>query len=222
MGPPGGTTVKEEETVITTVTTVEPIYSRQKFISMAKKSIFGSACINFLLSLIALIMIAVAAAQAKINIQSVKQVVDDWGYQPFVDIIVRNENCRSGEVTLFGNYYNGVRSGCDDDLMGYTPYKCPRDNSGKKKDSSCKDEECKYKISGFSGSTNYDINRRRMCGVRGGLPYKDAVRADFSTGQCPSGYVACSSRTSVENTICVTSNDLGSCPITYAAFATQN
>lgn len=64
MMPPGGTTVKEEETVVTTVTTVEPIYSRQKFIQMARKSIFGSALINFILSLIALIMIAVAAGQA--------------------------------------------------------------------------------------------------------------------------------------------------------------
>ena len=57
---PGGKTVKEEETVITTVTTVEPIYSRDKFIQIAKRSICGSAVINLIMALIAMIMSVVA------------------------------------------------------------------------------------------------------------------------------------------------------------------
>lgn len=96
MGPPGGTTVKEEETVVTTVTTVEPIYSRDKIIKRAKNSIMISAMLNVMLALVCLIMAAVAASQAVIDISSVKQITDDWGTTPYVELNVR-DSCLSGE-----------------------------------------------------------------------------------------------------------------------------
>ena len=54
----------------------------------------------------------------------------------------------------------------------------------------------------------------RICGKRGGDAFKDVTRPD-SSGQCPEDMQPCSSKTSVENTVCYPENDLDfSCPIT--------
>jgi len=59
-----------------------------------------------------------------------------------------------------------------------------------------------------------------LCGLRGGIPYKDAARIEYKKATmkqpkdlCYDGTIACSEQTSAENTICV--KDLNLCPITY-------
>lgn len=54
----------------------------------------------------------------------------------------------------------------------------------------------------------------RVCGTRGGSNFVDVDRPDMN-GNCPDGKVPCSSKTSIENTVCYAEQDLKSkCPIT--------
>jgi hypothetical protein len=66
----------------------------------------------------------------------------------------------------------------------------------------------------------------RFCGTRGGSPFVNVARP-VSTGkigatayECPKDFVACSTATSLENTICVNKSKTADCPITFAKFVT--
>ena len=65
----------------------------------------------------------------------------------------------------------------------------------------------------------------RFCGTRGGEGFLTALRPvetvknEKSTWNCPDGTVACSSKTSPTNTICISSNrETFECPITDMKF----
>ena len=66
------TIVKEDETVITTVTTVEPLYAKEKWITGAKRSIFCTSLANFVFAIIALVMTLTAWNEAQVDIASVR------------------------------------------------------------------------------------------------------------------------------------------------------
>lgn len=66
----------------------------------------------------------------------------------------------------------------------------------------------------------------RFCGERSGLPFSKVVRPTSASSQlastpaCPSGYVACSTETSADNTVCVETSKKSDCPFTMAKFVT--
>ena len=64
----------------------------------------------------------------------------------------------------------------------------------------------------------------RFCGKRAGYNFINTVRPKLN-GQsgtliyeCPTGFVACSTETSAENTICVEKSKTADCPLTFARF----
>ena len=56
----------------------------------------------------------------------------------------------------------------------------------------------------------------KICGKRGGKPFKEALRPTLIDRACPEGTTPCSSATTIENTICISreDKDAGLCPIT--------
>lgn len=69
----------------------------------------------------------------------------------------------------------------------------------------------------------------RFCGKRSGLPFSKVVRPTASSSKastavtCPSGYVACSTETSIDNTVCITAAKKDAdCPFTMAKFVSQS
>ena len=60
-------------------------------------------------------------------------------------------------------------------------------------------------MANFDGST--------ICGKRGGKPFTETLRPTLD-GACPSGTVPCSFNTSPENTICMSPEEKGLCPVT--------
>ena len=53
-----------------------------------------------------------------------------------------------------------------------------------------------------------------MCGSKSGEPFLNVTRPDPTTLNCPAGTVACSTKTSADNTICYPPDELEKCPIT--------
>ena len=64
-----------------------------------------------------------------------------------------------------------------------------------------------------------DPDAVRVCGQQGGERFRDAIRPNMEN-QCPDGYVACSSATPAEATICrrETEDKTLTCPITDIQF----
>ena len=60
----------------------------------------------------------------------------------------------------------------------------------------------------------------KTCGYTGGVPFVNVTRSD-GQGDCPTGYTACSTKTSPENTVCYpAAANFNSCPITDIKFDT--
>ena len=80
----------------------------------------------------------------------------------------------------------------------------------------CKD------IRGFPPQDMTVIDRSIICAKADGASFLDSVRVDPTTKKCQSGYSACSTHTSAENTICVkdTEDKAKVCPITRVEFKT--
>lgn len=61
----------------------------------------------------------------------------------------------------------------------------------------------------------------QICGKRGGDSYSDVVRPDINN-KCPNNTVACSNKTSAQNTICYPQIDLeAKCPVTSLKFVAK-
>ena len=123
-----------------------------------------------------------------------------------VDVTVRTEPCLDNEFSLFEYNHKGVSDGfiCSDnqvyseDQGGCTP------------------------IEGFPSTTYQQLYGSYICGVRGGLPFKDVVRPENSQSGCPEGYQPCSTKTTAANTVCYLPEDIeSSCPITSIEVITQ-
>ena len=73
---------------------------------------------------------------------------------------------------------------------------------------------CDVKINPINAVVQDNTGGFTLCGLRGGLPYRNVTRVDPTTLACPSGTVPCSTNTSATNTVCYPSNQLAtSCPI---------
>ena len=53
---------------------------------------------------------------------------------------------------------------------------------------------------------------QKFCGLRGGLSFKEVLRPNAYTFKCPNDTVACSNKTTIDNTICYHLKEL--CPVT--------
>lgn len=123
-----------------------------------------------------------------------------------VDVTVRSEPCLDNEFSLFEYHHEGVHDGfvCSDNQVY-------RDDQG-----GC------TPIQGFPSTTYQQFYGFHICGVRGGLPFKDVVRPENSQSGCPEGYQPCSTKTSAANTVCYLPEDIdSSCPITSIEVITQ-
>lgn len=59
-------------------------------------------------------------------------------------------------------------------------------------------------------------NGKRVCAATNADAFINATRPRYNAKACPTGYYACSSKTSLSNTTCV--KDKARCPITFFTF----
>ena len=69
----------------------------------------------------------------------------------------------------------------------------------------------------------HTFNGKMICGKKGGDPFITVTRPNPLTSQCPAGYVACSTKTTPNNTICYNSalDPTDVCPITQFEFISE-
>jgi len=94
-------------------------------------------------------------------------------------------------------------------------------------------KQCEY-IVGPSGGNTDEPNIRKgtgsvlmnrfkkdlFCGRRGGTSFKESIRPS-ADGKCPESTVACSGKTSPDNTVCVTKKNKSDCPINFMTISDE-
>jgi len=150
-----------------------------------------------------------AFTQSDIDMGSLEQIVSNWNKQPFTSVSVTNYQCQPGQEPLFTYSWGGTERGCVT-TSGFSRIV--------KTWSSTSDEYCDQDIWRVRGFQTTLINGLNICGVRGGLPWKDVKRPDYSTKKCPNGTLPCSNQTSEQNTVCYPPAQHDQCPITDLKF----
>ena len=140
---------------------------------------------------------------------SLEQIVSNWNKQPFTSVSVTNSQCQPGQEPLFTYSWGGTERGCINKDVGSSDTVIP----GYFLDGNC--DGLIWPVRGFNTTL---INGLNICGVRGGLPWKDVKRPDYSTKKCPSGTLPCSNQTSEQNTVCYPPAQHDQCPITDLKF----
>ena len=161
-----------------------------------------------------------------LQVETIRQMRDEWKQQPFTEINVRN-NCHSGEETLFGVPWGGSERGCYNygGLLSQPWVETVEDfNSNKRMQNSLsgtdnksgffRDEECSY-IWGKDPISQDKFLGKRLCGKRGGPTYTELKRAN-EKNECPEDLKLCSNNTSFEDSICT--NDTEKCPVNEIKF----
>ena len=120
--------------------------------------------------------------------------------------------------------FMGTRGFCDCIDRDYTYFldrRCNKGKNGSEKSSLC------YGAGGMPPIVQSNIKGIKICGKRGGRNFRNAVRPDFSTGECPEGYKACFPMDSenlfpqIQTTTCyhvAGDEDEDYCPITGITF----
>ena len=127
------------------------------------------------------------------KIPNLNQIFDDWAVIPYIDIqVVKNDtDCPTGYEDVFVRVWPGTEVGC---LFGDAVEPTPdEDDDG---------DTCADKIEETYPVFQNSFYAKKICGIKGGLPFSNVTRPDPTTKECPEGTQPCSSKTKTDNTIC--------------------
>ena len=130
------------------------------------------------------------------SLESVQQVSRDWLVEPFVDIIVTDENyCPSSHPDLvFYRTFMGSNDGCD--CMGIWDYWIYDGGNTYTNGLQCGRNETKHgcrQVKAIPPTIMGQVNGERVCGKRASYNFLTAVRPiqNGDTIRCPDGYTHC-------------------------------
>ena len=162
----------------------------------------------------------------------------DWIKKPFVGISIKPK-CDANEEVMFFKEWKGTTSGCvrhnkygpdwitestSDSNIHNGRYLQSTGSTSSYSTMNALDifvydqGACKRTIWSSPPVIQDRFSGQQICGLRGGQEFLNLKRPDPKLGACPIGTTPCSSKTSVENTICYPPADHALCPITSMKF----
>lgn len=124
---------------------------------------------------------------------------------------MRNNSCELHEDFVFFSVYPGTEAGCwieaDNSVVTARAFE----------QSSATASQCE-RIEPIDQVNQWRYVNYVICGTKDGSRFLDSTRPEYKSGNCPPGTEKCSSKTSLENTICIEPAAKHLCPITDIRF----
>ena len=163
------------------------------------------------------------------NSTTLFQAGQDWQLKPFVEVkYLERGDCEPGWESIFTYKYLGSVEGCLVrrylflEATGLAEPKVMTQEEYLYNFSADEDYECTY-IPAIPPKNTTKFEEGTFCGKRGGKSFIDVTRPDLETKLCPEGTKPCSSKTTIDNTVCYPEADIdSSCPITDFKFVASS
>ena len=154
------------------------------------------------------------------DVGNASEIARDWAKQPLVSITVTSdEECPDGHEAIFYRPWLGtdIYCICDAKDKGMATRHMLGECTGFFSNAQNGDKYDCYHLPPINPVLQTSFEGVRVCGVRGGLAFHEAVRPRPEDGKCPEGTEPClGEKSSPENTLCYPPEDLDSdCPITH-------
>lgn len=119
-----------------------------------------------------------ALRTSTIEVETIDQMHEEFNQLPFVEVTVRHRDCQSDEEVLFSNTWAGTEAGCYHDSRGNDWVDTIAENNAYNNRVPKEAQRTCYPVIARSPIVEDTFSGNKICGRRGGDPFKSVTRAN--------------------------------------------